>query len=290
MTDTPANLAILIQVYAGDLECAKLAIQSFHRYTPQHTKHLYIYDDASPNQAGQQLADAARDLGWQAQATRSDRSFGFHGGMLRTTELLRIARQNNDHQLFIKTDPDILYTHQRLGHTISSIISEQIDLGGIYATLRPKDQLALLLDALPVGLRRRQIDDIMKHDIGARFTPLPWARDFLKAATRAQRIQFAGGAFIAMSPRFVHHLHERQLLPTKQSRTGLLFGEDILLSMIAQAGPWKTRNYPDLGNLAAGASLSAQSIITNNLACIHPLKDSATMKTLYDELLALTPS
>ena len=285
------KVVVLMQVYDGDLEIAKLALVSFNKSTPGIEKRLVISDDASDNDAGGRLALFAEELGWSTTVYRCSQPLGWEGTLYRVTKALKIGREMwpGFADVYVKLDSDTLCLSPRLPELLAEGINKGAHMIGAIRKQLPRAAMGFMSDALPLGRRRKVVNGRMTRETAWRVGSLSYGSVLRRYFRSKNRFLYVDGCFIAMSPDFLARLDSIGMLPFDQGEMGNTFGDDIVLSGIAYGLGLLVHDIgssavPDLWTEHGSKEISRMLKNRPDVCVIHPVKSPAVMGEVLGEI------
>jgi len=196
---------------------------------------LFMVDDASPSHVGRRLLQRFADAGGQAgDSYEMPTALGFHGCAARLfLGLDRIAASGRPFDMVVKFDPDVCVTRQDLFRFLrESACPNGVGLYGERYPLRRRDAALLLADLLPFGFARKRVGPAIVHKWKVRRPYFVWWSDVgYRALRNGFRFDFITGSFWALGGKTLKRLADSGWFARSDAKNGLLFGDDVLLTM-----------------------------------------------------------
>jgi hypothetical protein len=277
------KLVLLMAVCQAEERLARDSLRSLVQACGGAQWRLQLVDDASPSHLGQRLAAE-----WASQAPLGvdllelPEPRGWHGMAYRLfLGLDRIARwSGGDVDWIVKLDPDALVLREGLLSLLASQPYDCAGLLGVECAMRKRDAALVLADLWPCGFRRRPRGVTMDHDwqLG-RWRPVWWTGLGLRALAQGFRFHYIPGGVFFLGGRTLNRIAQRGYLSLQQDgRHGLVFGDDLLLSMAVRAvgDPIVDlgRYHPGWANVSLSPTASVETILAAEYFVVHPLKDN----------------
>lgn len=288
------RIGIFYGVYEAEKDFAHICLGKLIDVLAQHELHIIVLDDASPSHLGKSLeSQFAQKIRGTFDVVRLEQSSGFRGAMDRTQQIYRrFAERHPDLDYVLRVDADLYINRRDLSALFDAKKLPEAGLVGVPATLRGRDFFLLLCDLLPVGFRRRMRAGFVEHKWElSRWLPVFWGDIGRKALLKSPNRLFMGGAFQIIAFRSILAMKRKGWLDrTVLGRIGLIFGEDIMTTMMIKAlGHPLIDAAKLLPDWSADLGLypkkySTAEIIARNHYLLHPLKNDPWSKQLRDEL------
>lgn len=255
---------------------------------------IFLTDDASKSSVGQEVVEWGRERSVSVLLERDEESRGFRGAIERTIRMLRaVARSNIEYDAILRIDSDALVIREGLDRAILASVADKAGLYGVLKKMRKKDAVALLLDLLPLGMKRRSVGARIERDFSVvRLHPVWWWRFGVRALTNSFRFKYVEGPCYVMGGTFPLELERQGLLSRyRPGQHGLITSEeDVMITILCSAAglrlhaldgfdkTWRTFN-----SIGDGV-LRAQEMDVPYV--IHPLKDDLKGEALRSQIMA----
>lgn len=232
------RIGVMTFVYDGDRRIVLDTLDSLVRSCPETDFDFYFTDDASSG-VGQLVELWCHERGFRTRCVTYETNLGYRGAIERTLRLLReIASSAVKYDLIIRIDTDALVVRPGLVVELLNNCHDDAGIYGVTRRMRFRDSCALVLDLLPMGLKRIEKDGRIEHDYALRrLRPVWWSRIGVRALWRGFRFRFMDGCFYALGAQVPRRLLDSgQLELFQRDRCGLITSEeDVVLAMMCKA-------------------------------------------------------
>lgn len=246
MTVGPMRIAVLTFVYEGDRELAFDTFDSIVRSSPSVKFDFFFTDDASPSRVGDALVAWCHDRGFVARCVRYESRTGYRGAIERTLSLLReVAQSSEQYDLILRIDTDALVVRKGIAAALQEHCVDPTGLYGVGRRMRVRDAVAMLLDLLPVGLKRKRSDGVVERSYTlTRLRPVWWWRLGVRALFNGFRFKFPDGCCYVLGGELPSVLHRAGSLDLyRENRYGLITSEeDVIVAMMCRASGVKVHD------------------------------------------------
>ncbi|MEM9881628.1 MAG: hypothetical protein AAF800_01770 [Planctomycetota bacterium] len=286
--DRPLRVVLALQLCDPELDLALTAVEMFLAAAPGADAHVLLTDDASTAGVGDEAVRRIQRLGPSAELLPMTVARGFHGTGTRVGRLLDHAQQHaGDDDLVVKIDTDTLFVSDRFGPLLRELSQEPGPfLAGQSLPLRKRDALLMLADTLPLGFRRRVVAGVLEHGWGPRFRPTVVTGQGLRALRHGYRFRFFGGGLLVLNRPLLDAMARRHLLDWSPRRLGLLFHDDVVVTILAAACRAKAIHLPDDGTLRLRKGATLADDVDPQWCFVHPVKNGPEGDRLRDEVRA----
>lgn len=297
MKAAPVRMAVLSFVYEGDRELALDTFDSIIRSSPAVEIDFYFTDDASPSRVGDALVAWCRHRGFAAHCVRYDTRTGYRGAIERTLSLLReVAQSSQQYDFILRIDTDALVVRPGIAAEFHEHCVDSIGIYGVQRRMRGRDAVALLLDLLPIGFKRKRSNGVVERSYGfTRVRPVWWWRVGLLALANGFRFKFPDGCCYVLGGELPRALFEAGSLDLyRADRYGLITSEeDVILAMICHANGLKVHDLVEQDHTWAQMNWIREGILDAPADSIpfvvHPLKATPDGLALRAQIRARLP-
>ncbi len=278
------KLAIFMKVCGGEYEIAWDSLTALADACAEANITLFVLDDASPSRVGKRLTEKFSEMTKNTvNCYELPKSLGFRGSAYRAfLGLDRITNSGEVFDIVIKIDADALVVRRDLGNFIEKVGSNGYGLYGVSNPMRLRDRLLYLADFLPIGFKRKKIEQVIQRQWQLnRVSPVWWTDFGSKALCNGFRFNFIPGCFWFLGGKTLQRLKEVGYLSLDQSKHGFVFNDDLLLTTAVYAINHPVVDLATLsfsphwyGTMSMGENTPIETIKTLKPYVLHPLKDN----------------
>lgn len=281
------RLLILLPVYEPEARIAPKTLNRFLELAGEHDISLHITDDASPQFIGNALQTEFSDRISFIHVERLERSAGYLGTSERTLSALSWAASRVDHYDYVlRLDCDVHFLGDGLTKLLRSPALPRTGMVGPRIKMRSKDFAAVLLDLLPFGYRRTPGQyGLTKEITASRLTPVWWSKPGRAALANGWWREVVVGAFQLMSAETLKTISESGYLNICRSRTGLIFQDDVLTTMLVRAIGHPVLDCAEMDlpfTMFLPSNSTEDAVRASGKVLLHPLKDTAWANRIRD--------
>lgn len=292
------RLAIMTFVYEADRHIAFDLLDSVLRSCEDAEIDVFLTDDASPSHLGNKIVAWCQEAGVNVICLRDEQNLGFRGAIYRTLRLLKtIANHPKTYDVILRIDSDALVIRPGLGTALQKLCTDRNGLYGVIQYMRSKDRIGLLLDLLPIGLKRRaqQGRRIEQSYTLSRFSPVWWWKIGIQGFMRGFRFGFVQGSCYVLGGDVPRKLLQRGLLHHYNAqRFGLITSEeDVIVTLMCTAAGLPIYEIDQVDPTWQAVNSIGSAVLSKPLDqipyVIHPLKPTAQDEELRTKIKTYFP-
>jgi hypothetical protein len=286
------RVLVLMMMCENDKNIARKTLAQFVEIAGRHELHVLAFDDASPSRCGDALAREFQPrLSGAFDVLVARRSRGFYRILENKLDMLRaVVSSGRRYDYVVKIDPDIHFTNRLVASVFDEGTLPMRGQFGPVHTMRHRDHVQALADMLPVGFRRRNRAGIIDHKwefMGPR--KVWWADIGREAWRRGWRGEFIPGGFYVLTWDTLSELARCGYLDRDDRSMGLVFGDDVVMSIMVKAMGHPIVSFEDLVprwscDMFVREGMTAAEIRAKSHAFVHPLKEKGWAQRLRAEL------
>jgi hypothetical protein len=286
------KILLLLMVCDSDQMIVNSTIKQVINLLGDLELHFIIYDHASSQRLGEKIKhEFESSLQGKIHVMRSEQSKGYYRLIENFLSMFRYAVQLSERfDYVLRIDPDQAFTSKRFREFFNS---ERLPTRGVVSTIFPallRDHLQFYADILPFGFRRRRRADQNEHSWEwAGFRKVWWRNLGIRAFLNGYRGEVTPGSFILIAWETVLAMHEAKYFDLDHRDTGLIFGDDLFIGVMAKALRHPLYDVKDIDPhfeadffLAEGATFD--EIQDKGYYFVHPLKDRPSAHALRREI------
>ena len=276
------KLLLILMVCEPDKVIADLMLEQLVDLCADVELHILIFDDASESLVGEQLKQKySEQIQGDVEVLRCASNRGYYRLQRNLFDMLQHAVTTGvSYDYVLKVDPDVHFTDRRIAMLLDvHKLPDRGSIGHIFK-VRKRELVQIFGDLLPFGFRRRKIKEKIDHQWQWRFYRKVWWSDIGRKAIFRRNIRWvAPGSFYLVAWDSVLEIASRGYLDRDHERIGLVFGEDLLLSILITAIGHPMTAFTDIDPdfkcaLFLDESSSSAEVRAQRLYYIHPVKDT----------------